>query len=126
MKTAKEEKGFLDNVKGLLNESLENLDRRTQQRLENVRIQALNSAAQEHGGFFIPLRWAMVGGFTAIMVAAVGLLLWLPTSPILLPAKHIEDLEIITSGEHIDFYQDLDFYRWLATRKDSLKKGKTS
>jgi hypothetical protein len=126
MKTPEEEKLFLENVKGLLNEGAENLDRGTQQRLEQVRIEILKSVEEKRAGFFTPLRWAMIGGFTAAITAAVGLLFWLPTSPVVLPAKHIEDLEIITSMDHIDFYQNLDFYRWLATKENDPRKGKTS
>jgi hypothetical protein len=126
MKTPEEEKVFLENVSGLLNEGIKNLDRSIQQRLEDARIEALKSDAQKRAGFFIPLRWAMVGGFATIIAAAAGLFFWLPTSPVVLPAKHIEDLEIITAAEHIDFYQDLDFYLWLATKEDSLKRGKAS
>ena len=126
MKTPGEEKLFLENVKGLLNEGAENLDRRTQQRLEHVRIEALKSVEEKRAGFFTPLRWAMVGGFASATVAAVGLLFWLPTSPVVLPARHIEDLEIITSVEHIDLYQNLDFYRWLAIKENDRRKGETS
>ena len=126
MKTPEAEKFFLENVSGLLNEGIENLDRSIQQRLEDARIEALKSDARKGAGFFIPRRWAMAGGFATILAAAAGLFLWLPTSPVVLPAKNIEDLEIITSAEHIDFYQDLDFYLWLATKEDSLKKRKTS
>ena len=126
MKTSGEEKLFLENVEGLLNEGAENLDGRTKQRLEHIRIEALKSVEEKRAGFFTPLRWAMVAGFASATVAAVGLLFWLPTSPVVLPAKHIEDLEIITSVDHIDFYQNLDFYRWLATKEDDPRKGKTS
>ncbi len=126
MKTPEEEKLFLANVNGLLNEGIENLDRRIQQRLEHARVEALKPAPQKRTGFFIPLRWAMVGGFATIIAVAAGLLLWLPTSSVVLPAKQIEDLEIITSAEHIDFYQNLDFYLWLAAQEDPLRKGTTS
>jgi hypothetical protein len=126
MKTPEEENPFLENVKGLLNAGAENLDHGTKQRLEQVRIEALKSDAEKRGGFFTPLRWVMVGGFATATVAAVSLLFWLPTSPVVLPGKQLEDLEIITSTEHIDFYQDLDFYRWLATKEDDLRKGRTS
>jgi hypothetical protein len=126
MKTPEEEKLFLENVNGLLNDGIENLDRRIQQRLEHARIEALKPAPQKRAEFFIPLRWAMVGGFATIIATAAALLFWLPTAPVVLPAKHIEDLEIITSAEHIDFYQNLDFYLWLATKEDSSRKGKTS
>jgi len=56
-------------------------------------------------------------------MAAVALFFWLSTSPGNLPAKHAEDFEIVTSQERIDFYQNLDFYRWLATKENGSRRG---
>ena len=112
------ERQFLEKVKGLLNEGVENLDRQTGQRLEHIRIKALEAAREKRSGFFTPLRWVMVGGFATATMAAVALFFWLNTSPGDLPVKQVEDFEIITSQEPIDFYQNLDFYRWLATKEN--------
>ena len=119
-----EEKLFLENVKALLDEGAENLGNETKQRLEHVRIKALKSAVEKRPGFFTPLRWIMVGGFATATMAAVGLFFWLHTSPEILPARNIEDFEIITSGEHIDFYQNLDFYRWLVIKENGTANEK--
>jgi len=120
------EKYFLGKVKDLLNEGMENLDSQTRLRLEHVRIRALRSAAEKRSRFFTPQRWIMVGGFATATMAAMVLFFWLHTSPGVLPAKHFEDFEIITSKEQTDFYQNLDFYRWLATNEDYPAQGKTS
>ncbi len=126
MKERDREEYFLGKVQDLLNEGAQHLDPRTRERLERVRIRAL-SAAEEKRGFFTPLRWIMVGGFATATVAATALLFWLYTSPPgALSAKQIEDLEILTSREQMDFYQNLDFYRWLATEQNGPGKGKTS
>jgi len=120
------EKHFLEKVKDLLNEGVENLDRQTGQRLENIRIKALEASKEKRSGFFTPLRWIMVGGFATATMAAAALFFWLSTSPGDLPARHVEDFEIITSEERIDFYQNLDFYRWLATKENGEVKRRTS
>ncbi len=109
------EERFLEKTKGLLNGAAENLDSRTRQRLEHIRIRALRSAGEKRSGFSTPLRWVMVGGFAAVTMAAVALFFWLNAPPGDFPARHIEDFEIITSREPIDFYQELEFYRWMAT-----------
>jgi len=120
------EKQFLEKVKGLLNEGVENLDRQTGQRLEHIRIKALKAAREKPSGFFTPLRWVMVGGFATATMAAVALFFWLNPSPGNLPVRQVEDFEIITSQERIDFYQNLDFYRWLATEENGPTQGKHS
>jgi len=126
MKERDREEYFLGKVQDLLNEGAEHLDPQTRERLERVRIRAL-SAGEEKGGFFTPLRWIMIGGFATATMAATALFFWLHTSPPgALPAKQIEDFEIITSREQMDFYQNLDFYRWLATEQNGPGKGKTS
>ena len=114
-----QEMDFLRKVKDLLNDTVEDLDDRTKQWLEQVRIEALRSAAEKPSGFFPRLRWIMAGGFaTAAMAAA--LFFYMHTSPGILPPRNIEDFEIITSVENIDFYQNLDFYRWLASRGNGV------
>lgn len=112
-----QEKHFLEETKDLLNRSAENMDSRTRQRLEQIRIKALGAVEEKPSGFFLPLRWIVFGSFATATLAAVTLFFWLTTSSRDLPERHFEDFEIITCQEHIDFYQDLDFYRWLATQR---------
>jgi hypothetical protein len=120
------EKQFLEKVKDLLDESMENLDRETGRRLEDIRTRALRATQEKHSGFFIPLRWIMVGGVATATMAALALFFWLSTTPGNLPVRQVEDLEIITSQERIDFFQNLDFYRWLATKGNVERRGESS
>lgn len=124
MNTNDREKHFLEKAKDLLKESVENLDSETRQRVAQIRISALRAADEKRSGFFTPLRWIMVGGFATATMAAIALFFWLSASPGDLPARPIEDFEIITSQERIDFYQNLEFYRWLATIENGPAPGK--
>jgi hypothetical protein len=126
MNAKEREKEFLKKVEGFLNEGMENLDNQTAQRLEHIRMNALRTAAEEPPGFFTPLRWVMVAGFATATMAVVALFFWLNTSSGNLPIRYLEDFEIITSQERIDFYQNLDFYRWLATKENREADGKSS
>jgi hypothetical protein len=112
-----QEKHFLEKTKDLLNRSAENLDSRTRQRLEHIRRKALRAVEEKPSAFFPLLRWIIFGGFATATMAAVTLFFWLDLSSRDLPERHFEDLEMITSQERIDFHQDLDFYRWLATQR---------
>ncbi|HEX7372428.1 MAG TPA: hypothetical protein VF372_06375 [Thermodesulfobacteriota bacterium] len=111
------EKLFLEKVQGLLNHGTENLGSKTERRLQDIRGQALMDAGEKRSRFLHPRRWVLVGSFAMVTLAAVGLFFWLGPSTETLPAGEIEDLEIIASQERIDFYQNLDFYRWLGSKE---------
>ena len=111
-----QEKHFLEEARDLLNKGVENLDNRATQRLGHIRANAVSATVEEAPGFFLSLRWVMFGGLATATMAAVALFFWLQTSPVDFPVRHIEDFEIITSQERIDFYQDLEFYRWMTTQ----------
>lgn len=112
---------FLEKVQGILDHGTENLGSRTEERLEDIRGQALMAAGEKRSRFFPPRRWVLAGSFAMVTLAAVGLFLWLSPSTETLPEGEIEDLEIITSQERIDFYQNLDFYRWLGSEENHLR-----
>jgi hypothetical protein len=126
MNASDQEKHFLEKARNLLNEGVENLDRQTCQSLQNIRIGALRAMEKSRSGLLVSFRWIMVGGFATATVAAVALFFWLSTSPENLPAKQAEDFEIITSQEKIDFYQNLDFYRWLVTEENGPRRENRS
>jgi hypothetical protein len=111
------EKLFLEKVQDLLDQGTENLESQTERRLEDIRGQALTAAGEKRSRFLLPRRWVLAGSFAMVTLAAVGLFLWLSPSTETLPAGEIEDLEIITSQEQIDFYQNLDFYGWLGSKE---------
>jgi len=111
---------FLEKVQDMLDHGTENLGSRTERQLQGIRDQALMAAGEKRSRFFLPRHWVLAGSFAMVTLAAVGLFLWLSVSTETLPAGEIEDLEIITSQERIDFYQNLDFYRWLGSKENHL------
>jgi len=113
-----QEKRLLEKAKGLLSEEAENLDSQTRRRLERIRLDALSAADGKEARFFPRSRWLTVGAFAAAGMAAVAVFFWLRTSTGDFSDKHIEDLEIISSSENIDLCENLDFYRWLATKEN--------
>ena len=113
-----QEKRLLEKAKGLLSEAAENLDSQTKRRLERIRLEALSTAEGKVARFFPRSRWVTVGAFAAAGMAVVAVFFWLRTSTGDFPGKHIEDFEIIASSENMDLYENLDFYRWLATKEN--------
>ena len=111
------EKHFLDTVQELLNHGTENLESRTERRLEEIRARALSAADEKRSGFLPPRRWVLAGSFAMVTLAAAALFFFLSPSTAPPPPAQLEDLEIITSRERLDIYQNLDFYRWLGTKE---------
>lgn len=63
-----------------------------------------------------PWAWG-IGGLATAAAGVLGLVLWLggpyaPVGPAVPPPA--DDVELLASGEGVDFYADLDFYLWLA------------
>ncbi len=127
MKAKDPEKLLVEKAKDLLTLGVENLGPRTERRLEDIRVRTLTAGEGKRPGFFSPRRWVMVGSFAAATMAVLALFFWPSSSPEPLPAGQVEDLELITSQERIDFYQNLEFYRWLETTgKGGRANGKAS
>jgi hypothetical protein len=118
MNTNEQERRLLEKAKDLLTGSAEDPDSRTKQRLEHIRLAALSAAEKKHVRFLLPTRWVTVGAFAAAAMAVVAVFFWLRTSTGDFPNKHIEDFEIIASKEQIDLFDNLEFYRWLATTEN--------
>lgn len=114
------EKLFLEKVKDLMDQGAENLGSQTERQLEDIRRRALDAAAERRWRFSLSTRWIMAGGFATAALAGVALFFWLSASPGDFPAGPLEDLEIIASKERVDFYQNLEFYRWLATKANRV------
>jgi hypothetical protein len=114
-----DERRFTESARRALDEAAERLDAGTLERLAAARRQALDAAraargARAPGG---SRRWlwpATAVAFASATVAAVALWLWF-ASPAA-PLNGFEDLELLAAQEHPEFYQDLDFYVWLASQ----------
>jgi hypothetical protein len=114
----KNEKEFLQEVKDLLEERSANLDRQTRQRMANIRATALSLGQEKPLPFSIPFRWILAGSLSMATILVLALSFWLNGSPDEIPVRNIEDFEILTSKEQIDTFQNVEFYRWLATEKN--------
>ncbi|MES2624890.1 MAG: hypothetical protein V4628_06405 [Pseudomonadota bacterium] len=109
---------FLAGVKQRLDYSCDVLDVRTVSRLKNIRHTALEPKPKR----FSPL-WLSFGG----MVTATFLVFSLNLSSLQLPgwttngedAAPLEDIEILTTTESLDFYEEYEFYQWLAENDSS-------
>lgn len=102
-----DERRLLERVRGALDEGAANLDGATRSRLAQARARALQP---RHA---VRLWWLPAGG--AVFASVLAALLWLG-QPAPLPGNGfngVADLELLTSNDGLELYQELDFYRWL-------------
>ena len=113
---------FESRAKQLLDQSAHELDDATVAHLRAARARAWQRAEAAPAA---PLRrprprwWLPVGSvaLAGVAVAVVGVL-WFGT-PAGIPANGFEDIELLASQESPDFYAELEFYHWLASRVDA-------
>ncbi len=113
---------FNDRLRRHLEASLESLDPETLDRLADARRQALAATRANRdfkhpsplSGFARGSNWLLPAGAMAsiaVMVSALGFLI--NSTPAIIPAMTL-DIELLSSSEHLDVYDNLDFYHWLA------------
>lgn len=101
------ERKFIANAKSVLDKSVQDLDAQVRNRLRHARHRALE-ARPSH------TTWVLAGGLAAASVAALAVTLWLVEPGVVEPIPDVQDLELLTAADNLEFYEDLEFYRWLA------------
>lgn len=91
----------------LLDDSVECMDATTRARLEGARRRALAQTRRPAW----PYRRVVVAAAAASILGA-AVLFSLPTE-IREPDRVLADLDILTTPEQIELYQELEFYEWL-------------
>lgn len=110
MKETEKDKAFLETAKYLLNERAEAIDPKTRSRLRKGRYAALQSLSSRKP---ISWMWPATGiAVTCTVVLAFFLILKEPGAKEVL--SNMEDIELLASSAPIEFYDDLEFYNWLA------------
>jgi hypothetical protein len=112
-----QEKKIVESIRGFLDESAESLSPEVRLRLQEARYRAVNAAGKKPRFYSFP-RWITVGGLATATTAVLAVFFWFNVPSVEIPAKQVEDFEILTSKEQIDFYKDLDFFLWLAAKEN--------
>lgn len=105
--SSSEEQDFLKNVKQVLDRQAETLDAGCINTLRDARRKALQGRHSRRKPWVIALPSAL----TAVL--SLSLLLWYIDEPTH-KTDPIEDLAIVVSEQNLEFYQEMDFYTWLA------------
>jgi hypothetical protein len=116
------DKEFLDGVRDALDRNTASLDEDTLLQLRRIRLDALETAGQRRKFFAFP-RLVTAGGLATAVIVAVAVSFWSTPPRQTLPVSHPEDVEVLVIKDHLDLYQDLDFYRWLS-QAETKGKGR--
>lgn len=107
MTDQKTEQQFVDAIKHRFDQSIDQIDAGTLSRLNNIRHNALDSADKKYRHrILLP-----VGAMVAASIAVIVFTLVQPdssSSPFI-----AEDIEMLSTSDGIDFYENLEFYQWL-------------
>jgi len=109
---------FLQRMKEQLDRELDELDPATARRLQKGRLAALEAAERPHRN---PL-WMPGLALASVSVLAVALWLAIPqqSSP---DVSAFDDLELMADSQELEFYQEAEFYYWLALEESHDAAG---
>jgi hypothetical protein len=121
MKTPKPEEAFVARLRELLEDSTTTLDAGTRDRLAHLRRAALDAGlAREKTAPRLWRRWPVWAAVaTATIVAAVHFSAPRPPNE-LAAVRAVEDLEIIAAADGLEFFEQLEFYTWLADEENAV------
>jgi hypothetical protein len=99
------------------------LDSATCSRLAQARHLALAAAAEPRSRWRRATRpagdWLVpAGAFASVLATAIALTLMV-TEPGDGSAPEMDDVELLTAGEELELYENLEFYQWLQDREQT-------
>ncbi len=109
---SKENDKLENHTRQTLDNSVDELDAATLSRIRQVRARAMEKAEGKSINWFGVTSGALATA--SVMVFAVIILMRSETLPQTVP---VDDIELISSSESFEFYEDLEFYQWLETNE---------
>lgn len=103
-----QDKQFTEFVKRTLDQNVQDLDSDTRTRLSSARHTVLSKSFKPRLSFYPA--W----GIAAACLALLTFTLWEAQPPTEIATLPLDDVEILASADGWEFYEDLEFYSWLA------------
>lgn len=99
---------LINDIKETLDESVDSLDANILSRIRQVRAQAVEKSGNQSVNWF----GVVAGGLATASVMALAIIIVTQTSDTSsnLP---VDDIELISSSDSLELYEDLEFYEWL-------------
>ena len=121
-----DEARMIERIREQLDAGVNDLDDATLSRLAQARHRAVAAAGKPRRRWWAPWprelpagEWLVpAGAFASIVATAVALTIMVgePGDGL---ARDVDDLEILTAGEEIELYENLEFYLWLQDREST-------
>ncbi len=116
-----DEQAFLDSAREQLDRSCDRLDGQTQSRLNSIRHAAIEHGRRHPGRALL----APFGGLVTACVLVLVVSVFFQGADTPAPAvpdnrSAMEDLDILTSAESLEFFENLEFYQWLEENEASV------
>ena len=118
---------LIEAVRNRLDEQVDGLDSTTLLRLAQARRLALAAAVEARPRWRRTMRlssrpagdWLVpAGAFASVLATAVALTLMV-AEPGNGSAREMDDVELLTAGEELELYENLEFYQWLQDREQT-------
>lgn len=115
-----EQQQIVSSVQNELDKSCDRLDGQILSRLNTIRNDALEKSkeAQAKRFFLAPFAGLVTACLVLVMVS-----FWNQHTSLPIPntnSSALEDLDILISTDNIEFYEDFEFYQWLAENESSV------
>lgn len=125
--TGDDDARLVQRIRERLDADVDSLDAAALAHLEQARRHAVAAAGRPgrprlwtaRPGGRAPSDWLVPAGAFASVVAAAVALSILVEDPGNGLAREVEDLEMLTAGEEIELYENLEFYQWLQDREST-------
>ena len=117
MKQKHEDTDLAQKVKTVLDHDVAQMDERIADRLRKMRRTAMSAEESSPRFHWRRLRMSLAGVAIGLLVAVIGFTL-LKGPDQTMTANMMEDLDIITSAENPEFFEDLEFYAWLVEESE--------
>ena len=112
-----DEQAFLEKARNELDQSCERMDVQTLSRLNSIRHAALEHGKKSPAKVFL----APFGGLVTACVLVFVVSVFYPGQPDIPDnGTAIEDLDILTSAESLELFENLEFYQWLEENESSV------
>jgi hypothetical protein len=111
---------LLTRVKTELDASADALSPEIMERLRSARLNAVEAFEKKEERFFLFPAWLTAGGVATVAVVMLAVTFWLPGINGNQPGLPDDEIdEVIATTESPEFFEDLDFYLWLAEQKNA-------
>ncbi|MFH1980927.1 MAG: DUF3619 family protein [Pseudomonadota bacterium] len=122
MKPSEREKAFFEKARAVLDEDADQLDPEIKTRRCRERLAALSVLSSPRRGNSTRIKgWAIMVTVAASVAIIVINLTMAPPVQEPVAESLLVDVDLLSSAGPIEFYEDMDFYRWLAEATENAK-----